>query len=327
MSLVTRGLVDPGTDSSMLLAGYAQSLPVLPLTSSFVTGGFGLDSTPALLLRRWFSPYKGLVQVPPAGQVYQDFLTLPPSGGAASVVAGASPAVQNLDVWQLPLVDDQGYPIVPFSDGTYEILTGGDTARQSFTSNIWSATQIPGFYGAFITYSNDVGPSQVLPVPPRSQTVGQPIAPFDLTPYVSSVERDPLTFSVTPGFTLPAGISLSSAGVLTGTPTVIASTLMSIRATDLPGESIDFTFNFLVSTSNAFVLSGGQHAQNAVSYGQIDLEGPVQQIVPFPRVRSRSIQWVDAVRMAEGADFQQKRFYPVYQFGGGEQRRIFVEPV
>lgn len=305
MSLVTRGLVDPGTDTSMLLAGLVQNLAVLPLKSSFVTAGFGTDSTPALLLRRWLSPVINLPQVPPIGQVYQDFLTLPPSGTEDSVILGAIPAVQNGDVWQLPLVDDQGNPIVPFLDGTYQILTGGDTARQSFTSNIWSTTQLPGFYGTFVTYSNDIGPAQIVLVPDQLLTIGVPMAPLDLSDYVISVEGDPLVCEQVDGAPLPTGVTLSGT-VLSGTPLSIRGLApITFSFHDLPGESVNVTFNLSATAAGV----------------------PVQPMAPFPMVRSRTIQWADAVRMAEGADFQQKQFYPVYQFGGGEQRRIFVEPV
>lgn len=239
MSLVTRGFVDNSSDTDLLLRGFAQNLPTFPVGAAFVTRGFGTGSTPALLLRRFFTSYLGLPQIPPTGTVYQDFLTLPPAPSADSVVAGAVPAVQNLDVWQVPLVDTQAYPIVPFSDGTFQILVGSNTARQDFPGNIWSAKQLFGFYGSFQTYVNDIPPIQTAPLPPQVLTLGVAMTPLDLSLYVMSVTGDPLVYAIVSGV-LPSGVTLSGS-VISGTPSTQVSSALIISVTDLAGGVTDLT--------------------------------------------------------------------------------------
>jgi hypothetical protein len=55
------------------------------------------------------------------------------------------------------------------------------------------------------------------------------------------------TFSLSPYTALPAGLSLSSSGVLSGTPTVEGVYLIIVTATDLVGNSTSAWFTITVA--------------------------------------------------------------------------------
>jgi hypothetical protein len=62
----------------------------------------------------------------------------------------------------------------------------------------------------------------------------------------ASCGTPPYTFSVPPG-TLPAGLSLSSAGLLSGTPSMIGSTTFTVTATDSTFDTGTITYTLLVT--------------------------------------------------------------------------------
>ncbi len=73
-----------------------------------------------------------------------------------------------------------------------------------------------------VTSVND--PPVVAVIPDQTVTENVQMTPLDLTQFVTDVEHDPLTFTLDPASdALPPGLSLSSAGVLSGTPTLDSS--------------------------------------------------------------------------------------------------------
>lgn len=83
----------------------------------------------------------------------------------------------------------------------------------------------------------------------------------------------------------------------------------------------------LYTSTVAVVFAGYEQGQSAMIGGQLGFLEPAPYVMQPPRVRARVIDLATVVRMAEGADYQQRLWYPVYQFGGGLVRRYFVEPV
>ncbi|HWG75152.1 MAG TPA: putative Ig domain-containing protein [Acidimicrobiales bacterium] len=67
----------------------------------------------------------------------------------------------------------------------------------------------------------------------------------------------PYTWSVTPGSTLPAGLTLSSAGVLSGTPTTQSTTSFSVTVTDssTPAQSVTENVSLTVASANVSITT------------------------------------------------------------------------
>ena len=114
-----------------------------------------------------------------------------------------------------------------------------------------------GVYSFIITATDSTGVSvsksdsvTINPVPVLSATlsdwtVNQP--GYSQTIGVSGGTA-PLTFAQTGG-TLPTGLSLSSAGVLAGTPTTVGSSTFTVTATDSAGASASQSYTVLINTS------------------------------------------------------------------------------
>lgn len=88
-------------------------------------------------------------------------------------------------------------------------------------------------------------------------TTASPLAAGTIaTPYNQTIATSggtgTLNFSVTAG-TLPAGLALSTAGVLSGTPTVAATSTFTITVTDsaTPANTVSKPFSLTVSTTVA----------------------------------------------------------------------------
>lgn len=77
----------------------------------------------------------------------------------------------------------------------------------------------------------------------------------------------------------------------------------------------------------SLILSGAQICQPSSASGQLNYMPAPTRVVQNLNVRSRSIGWDAIVRMAEGNEYQAVLWYPVYQFGGGQVRRYFTQPV
>jgi alpha-tubulin suppressor-like RCC1 family protein len=76
----------------------------------------------------------------------------------------------------------------------------------------------------------------------------------------------PYTWSLTKG-TLPAGLALSSGGVVAGTPTVVATAVLTFRATDSHGQVADAPLTLAVGPPYGPVKSWGYNAAGSLGNG------------------------------------------------------------
>lgn len=128
-------------------------------------------------------------------------------------------------------------------------LTATDTtaATSSATSFTWTVDDGP------ITSS----------APDRTSTVGRPVPSFTLT---ASGGTGPYTWS-DPNRTLPAGTSVTSAGVVSGTPTAAGTSSVSVKVVDSGGRANQVTFTWAVTTGPTVTSPGNQQTdqRSAVS--------------------------------------------------------------
>jgi hypothetical protein len=82
---------------------------------------------------------------------------------------------------------------------------------------------------------------------PATLPNGTVAVPYSQT-LVGSGGTAPYTFAVTSG-ALPAGLSLTAAGALAGTPTAAGTSNFTIRATDANGCFADFARTLVVTTA------------------------------------------------------------------------------
>ena len=112
-------------------------------------------------------------------------------------------------------------------DGSTGVLSGTPTAAGPFNFTI-TATDTGGFTGSQ-AYAVSVGAGTVI-LPPGALANAAAEAPYTHT-FAASGGTSPYTYSLTAG-ALPAGMALSSAGVLSGTPTAAGTFNFTIRAAD-----------------------------------------------------------------------------------------------
>jgi len=101
-------------------------------------------------------------------------------------------------------------------------------------------------YGTLTIYNADpTSPPIVTPVPNQVATVNQTFS-VDLSVYVAETDGDPIQ-SYQLGGTLPAGMTFdTTTGILSGTPTTLGSTGLTLSATDKDGTSAGEDFAFKV---------------------------------------------------------------------------------
>ena len=193
----------------------AVTVQVVTLGTSASTA-YTYNSGPALLF-----------PAPPGGEVgvpYSDQLTV--TGGTSpftwSVSAGSLPAGVTLNA-STGLLSG-----TPTTAGTYSFTVKvTDSSSQSNTEAV-TLTVIPG-------------PSLSFPSPPSAWT--NTVYRDTLT---ESGGTGPFTWSVSSG-SLPAGISLSAAGNLTGTPTVTGTSSFTVKVADANGQSATQATSITVS--------------------------------------------------------------------------------
>jgi large repetitive protein len=143
------------------------------------------------------------------------------SGGAAPysfvITAGALPAGLNLS-----------------SSG---VLSGIPTAGGSFTFTVTAsdASPAPGPFTAIQAYTLVVA-APVITLPPTNLVGGQRGSVYSATLNPAAGGTAPFSYAVTAG-ALPAGVTLSSSGALSGTPTVFGSFAFTVTATDTSSGS------------------------------------------------------------------------------------------
>lgn len=161
------------------------------------------------------------------------------AGSGFSLQQGASPAVQIGDTILASARTVPGnYTVTQNNDGTLIIASGGDTSRQSGTYILFR--RITGtFDGPVPFYINEAAPVWGTGISLPNQSVGNGIASINLaeSPYATSPSGDTLSFAITSG-ALPAGLSLSSAGIISGNYLGPPGTsFFTIGATDLTGTT------------------------------------------------------------------------------------------
>ncbi len=128
-------------------------------------------------------------------------------------------------------------------DTSLGVITGTPTAGGTFPVTI-SATNSPGGTTTAtltITVTGPLGPPTIVNGPPPSGALGTPYS------FTYQVESYPAaTFSVTSG-TLPTGLTLSSTGVISGTPTAVGVNPVTITASNGTAPNATQTFSFSLS--------------------------------------------------------------------------------
>lgn len=184
---------------------------------------------------RGYANYTGLPMPPPTGYEYLTSTTIY-SGAGYSLEQGSSPAIVVGDVFiTQKTTTPSGYVITIEGDGTIIITAHGDNSRQSFLYEIYRVAS-NAIDGPATVWINEVAPIWGGPVIINPQIVSTPITALNLavSPYAVSPSGDVLTFALASG-ALPAGVTLTSAGILSGTPTVAGSFNFTISATDSTG--------------------------------------------------------------------------------------------
>jgi hypothetical protein len=121
-----------------------------------------------------------------------------------------------------------------FADGTLDIQSTFDTSRQSFVYNLYRVS------GNYIDVPATVWVNEVAPIWDETifidQIVSSLMTPIDLVgqSYVHSPFGDTINFTLTSG-ALPSGVTLTSNGVISGTPKFTGTYNFEITATDLTG--------------------------------------------------------------------------------------------
>jgi len=179
---------------------------------------------------------------------------------------GASAAVVTGDVLIADATDGQGAPVTFTGEGV-AIFATNSLARQSFTKDVYDVSA-GDFLGSALDYENDAAPlaaGQSTSVPfvlfPLNQT-----SSFDLGQFFTDPQGDTLT--ITAVTSLPPNRTLS-ANALAGTPTASATSLLTVQAQNLSGETSTLTLSVVdgaVVVPNALGLiesDGETLAQNA----------------------------------------------------------------
>jgi hypothetical protein len=163
-----------------------------------------------------------------------------------------------------------GAAVTVYDDGRYSYNSGGSNARSSFQWYVFR--RITGqIDGPGTVWINEVAPIWLQGLVGAVGTVGTPFGASFNTSYVFSPFGDPLTFAIVSG-ALPPGLTMDSAGNITGTPTLPGIFNFTVSATDITGTAS-------VSPANSFTV------------GQFINLGPTDNIrVRTPRLRSRTLR-------------------------------------
>lgn len=136
------------------------------------------------------------------------------------------------------------------------VLSGTPTTvgTYTFTAQVTDSAATP--VSSTATYSVSVMQLAINPVQLPGGVVGSTYGPATFT---SSGASGTVTYAVSSG-TLPAGLSLSASGVLTGTPTATGTSSFTVKATDAAGQTAVASYTVAVATklvlANATVPAG-----------------------------------------------------------------------
>jgi hypothetical protein len=132
------------------------------------------------------------------------------------------------------------------------VLAGTPTAAGSSTVTI-RGTDANGCF-ASIVYTIVIAAAPIIPPICPAITLAPPTLPAATTgvaysqTITASGGTGPYTFGVTSG-TLPAGLTLTAAGVVSGTPTTAGATAFTIRGTDANGCFAELAYTIAVATA------------------------------------------------------------------------------
>jgi large repetitive protein len=173
-----------------------------------------------------------------------------PSGGNSIRSLGSFTGDNGYDPVGLPIADAMGNLFGATSVGSvYELLRGSDTITNLSTAggnptgslvmdsngNLFGTTQYGGQYGYGTVF--EVGtqlPGWTVGLTGYNQTLG------------ASGGTGALTFKVTGG-TLPTGLLLSSAGILSGMPKTVGTFQFSVNVTDMLGASGSLSYSMTIN--------------------------------------------------------------------------------
>lgn len=182
-----------------------------------------------------------------------------PYSGAITASGGTAPYSYALSAGALPA----GMALA--ADGT---LSGTPTAGGTFNFTVTgtdSSTGTGAPYTASQAYALTVGPA-TLTISPATLPAGQMGASYSQS-LTTSGGTAPYSYGVTAG-ALPTGVSLSSAGVLSGTPTVHGSFAFTVTSTDSSAGSGPFTASQVYTlTIAAPVVPVAGNTAATVAYG------------------------------------------------------------
>jgi beta-glucosidase len=204
-----------------------------------------------------------------------------PEGGAATVTATVTNTGSRAgaDVAQLYVTDPaasgqpprqlEGFQRVSLAAGASQTVTFKLTQQNlqywNSTSNAWATST--GSYGIEV---GDADSTAALPLTGTlavaSSQLGQPVTvtnPGSQEALAGSavslqVAAQDSTSGQTPTFTassLPAGVSISASGLLTGTPTTAGTSTSTVTATDADGATASTTFTWTVEPSTAGIAA------------------------------------------------------------------------
>lgn len=262
--------------------------------ASITTEGFVSDRVNGLM-DEGFSTYTGLREPPLTGWQYKTCTTTSWTGN--SIQAGSVPPVAVSDILITETATSpSSYTVQLNSDGTVNILASGDTSRQKFGYQVFRVASNT-LDGSATVWVNEVAPIwKSIPAFPPLQ-IAQSIAPFNFASYVNSPAGDTLSFAVASG-TIPAGLTLSGFGVLSGTPSVATNYSFMVSALDTTGTSSTSAANNIVvyiSVSNVTIpnvtglsLADAIAAAQAASVVIISIVRVYSQTVPFGIIAGQS---------------------------------------
>ena len=142
------------------------------------------------------------------------------------------------------------------------VLSGTPTTATTFSFTV-KATDSTGSHIGSKAYSVTISPSTGVTLSPATFASGTVGAPYSQT-ITAAGGTSPYTFAITSG-SLPAGLTLSSGGVLSGTPTTAAVSNFTIQATDTGANHIGTqSYSLTISPANDLVLSPATVANGTV---------------------------------------------------------------
>ncbi|WP_430391814.1 putative Ig domain-containing protein [Dyella sp. 20L07] len=242
----------------------------LPAGLTFTNGGV-LSGTPTVS-----GSFPIMVTVTDlASQTAQKTFILTVNAPAVTVTPATLPAVQAETAYSQQFSANGG--TTPY---TYAVTTGSLPAGMTLSSTgLLSGTPtVSGDFNITVTATDKFNfagaqsytlkvTAPAIAVTPATLTAGQVAVAYNQT-LSASGGVGPYSFTVSPG-TLPAGMTLSSAGVLSGTPTAAGSFNIPVTATDAHSFTGTQTYTLVVSTPTIVLTPTSLTAgQAAVVYSQ-----------------------------------------------------------